>query len=885
MNWPGVTFARLRALFRRNKLEHELDDEVRFHLEAQIDDNIACGMSPAEARYAALRSFGAVEPMKESYRDRRGIGMIETTVQDIRYAARTLRNSPGFAVACIATLALAIGANTAIFSVCDAVLFKPLPYTDPDRLYTLWETKPGSEPGSVAPGNYLDWRTQSQSFSDIATLYPFRSFILTGYGETARLAGAGVSSNFFRLLGVEMTLGRAFLEEEDSPDKGRVVVLTHSTWQNRFGGRKDILGQRLILSDNAYTVVGVLPVDFKFVSRAADFGNGDQAFDLWVPLAFTDREKGQRGTHPLRVFARLKPGVSPGEAQAELDVIGANLARQYPDSNKDEGIMAIPLGQQVTGDFRTALTTLLCAVGLVLLIACANVANLLLSRAAAREREIAVRLALGASRGRLARQLLTESVLLSLIGGALGLVLAAVALKTLAPLLPADLPRLSEIAVDMRVFLFTAFVSIATGILFGLAPLFRSNKTTAGESLKQSGRVTGGIHQGLRSVLAVTQVAVALILLTGAGLMLKSFWSLLHVSPGFRTEHVLTSRVSLPKSRYPDARRISEFQRDLLERVRSAPGIQSAGITAYLPFSGTDNAWAFTIDGRPPLPPGEYVMAKYRVASTRYFSTIGIPLLRGRDFTDADTADAPFVVIINESMARAHWLGENPVGQRLKFGSDIWRTVIGVVGDVHHENLDGEAKPEMYVPFSQSPNRESRSIVVMRTAVDPGAATSALREAVSSIDTALPIDQVSTMEQLVSASVGQPRFRTVLLGAFALLALVMASIGIYGVLNYLVAQRTREFGIRIAIGATEGDVLRLVLGRAAVLVGVGLAVGILGSASLAKLISGLLYGVDALDPLTFAVVPLLLAAVALLASYIPARRAMRVEPITALRQD
>jgi putative ABC transport system permease protein len=676
-----------------------------------------------------------------------------------------------------------------------------------------------------------------------------------------------------------MKLGRDFLDEEDQPGRDRVAVLSYTAWQHRLGGRADVLGSAVTLNDISYTVVGVLGPDFELVTNHSR----NQA-DVWVPLALNP-EKLQRGTHPLRVFARIKPGVSFNRMQADLNVVAANLAKLYPEDNKGKGIVAAPLAQQVTQKARPALTTLLAGVGLLLLIACANVANLLLSRAAARQKEMAVRLALGASGRRLGQQLLTESVLLSVLGGAIGLLLASAAIRILGSHLPTDLPRISELAVDLRVLAFTALISLATGILFGLAPLFQTRRENANEALKQNARLAGSVQSRLRNGLVVAQIAIALVLLTGAALTAKSFWNLVQVSPGFRTEHVLTARVSLPASRYPDVQRISVFQSKLLERVRNMPGIQSAGLTAYLPLSGDDNGWAFFIEGRPPLPIGVYNMVKYRPVSSGYFETIGIPLLRGRDFTTADTESAPQVVVINDTMARAYWGQNNPVGQRLRFGGPTPRTIIGIVGDVHHEGLDGEPKAEMYVPFTQIPSPERRPTIVVRAAIDPAAITAGLRNAVSGIDRGLPLDEVETMEQLISASVGQPRFRTILLAAFSILALGIASVGIYGVMSYLVSQRIAEFGIRLAVGATQGDVLRLVLRQAALLIAAGLSLGLLGSAMLARLITGLLYGVRALDPLTFVAASLLLSAVALLASYIPAQRVTTIDPLTALRYE
>ena len=565
--------------------------------------------------------------------------------------------------------------------------------------------------------------------------------------------------------------------------------------------------------------------------------------------------------------------------------MAANLARLYPDDNRDKGITAVPLSDRVTASVRAPLQMLFGAVALVLLIACANVANLLLSRAAARQTEMALRVALGASRGRLARQLLTESLLLAGLGGIAGFLFALVVTAGLARNLPPDLSRAVGMTGDVRMLAFTIAISLATGTLFGLGPLLGTARRSPGASLKQSHRVGAASHGGLRNGLAVAQIAIAIVLLVGAGLMAKSFLALSHVAPGFRSEGVLTARLSLPRARYPDNRRIGAFERELLDTLKSKPGVQSAGLATYLPLSGTDNGWAFFIEGRPPLPIGVYNMAKYRPASAGYFETIGIPVLRGRSFTWADTADSPWVVIVNESMAREHWGAEDPVGRRLRFGGPTWRTVIGVVGDVLHEGLDREAKPEMYVSIEQAPNVETGPTIVVRTTLDEGAAATELRHAVAAIDRTLPVDRILTVEQMMSGSVAQPRFRTVILAAFSMLALVMASIGIYGVLNYLVIQRTREFGIRVSMGATRSDVLWLVLGRAAALIGAGTCIGLVGALGLVRLIAKLLFGTAPLDPLTFAAAPVLLAGVALTASCFPAWRATRVDPMVALRDE
>ena len=801
---------------------------------------------------------------------------------DLIFAARMLRKNPGFTAAAVLTLGLGIGANTAIFSLCNAVLFRPLPYADPDHVFVLWETMV-AKPITVAPANFIDWRNASQSFSEMAAVNSNAGFTLGSLDEPARLAGAGVSASFFSLLGIQFALGRGFLQDEDRPANSRVAVLSHRVWQERFGADPGITGKTIRLNDDTYNVVGVLPADFQFATNAADFQARSQV-DIWVPLAL-NLERLQRGTHPLRVVARLKPGVTLSQAQAELNVLGANLARMYPADNKDKGIMAIPIAEQVTANVRLALQALLSAVGLVLLIACANVANLLLSRAAARQREMAVRVALGASQRRLAQQLLTESILLAVLGAITGSGLALAATRFVIPLLPADLSRASGIVVDARMLVFTVGISLFAGILFGLGSLLGIKRVNPGESLKQTNRVAGGGQSVVRSVLAVSQISIATILLIGAGLMAKSFWALMHVPPGFHTESILTARLSLPKSRYPDNRRVAAFERQVLEGLHGRAGIQSAGFATYLPLSGSDNGWAFFIENQPPLPVGTFNFAKYRPVSEGYFETLGIPLLRGRLFTAADVADSPWVVVINDSMARQYWGSKNPVGERLRFNGPPWRTVIGVVGDVRHQGLDGEPRPEMYMPVDQAANLETGPTIVVRTGLDARAGAAAVREVISAIDREFPVDRIETMEQVLSRSVAEPRFRTTILATFSIVALLMASIGIYGVMNYLVIQRTREFGIRLSLGATRGDLMYVVIGRAAGLTGLGICLGLGGAVLLVRFIAKLLFQTPPLDGWTFAVIPIVLAVVALLASYLPARRSTRVDPMVALRYE
>jgi putative ABC transport system permease protein len=880
-----------RSLFRKDRVNRELDEELGSFLEMAAEEKIKEGMNRKDALRAVRLERGSLEVTKEVVWSAGWESFAEACWQDLRFAARMLRKSPGFTAVAVLTLALGIGANSAIFTVVNGVILKPLPYPQPDRLVMLLEKQLSDGTlGTVAPANFFDWREQSHSFDKMAAIDPYPDFILNSVGEPQRLTGAAVSSDFFSLLGIHMALGREFVPEEDRPGYNQVVVLSYSVWQQYFGARADIVGSQLALNNISYLVVGVLPRDFSLVSRASDFQSRNR-FDLWTPLALpAPPEPWQRGTHPLGVFARLKPGVPLQQAQTDLNQVAANLQRLYPADDKERGITAVPLSEHVVANARIALFTLLAAVGMVLLMACANIANLLLSRAVTRQKEIALRVALGATRRRLAQQLLMESMVLVIFGGSLGLSFACLAVPAVVHYLPADLPRASEIAVDGRVLAFTTLLSLLTGILFGLLSLLQSRQVNANDFLKQQGRGMAARQSRLRSALIIGQVAVALVLLVGAGLMTKSFWMLLKVSPGFRTEHILTARLSLPPQ-YLNGyafgtgkhRRISAFQRELLERVRGIPGVQSAAFTAYLPLSGADNSWAFDIEGRPPKPPGVFDSMNYRPVSAGYLETIGIPLQRGRAFTSDDDEDHPLVVIINESMARTFWQHEDPIGQRLRFDEPKWRTIVGIVGEVHHKGLGTPPEPEMYLPYGQIPNVEARPTIVLRTSVEPTSLTSALRQAVSEVDNGVPLDHVETMQQIVSVSVGEPRFRTTVLQMFAILALLVASVGLYGVMSYLMSQRTREFGIRVAVGASRGVLLRLVLGQAAKLVSIGICLGLVGAMVLARSIASILYGITPFDTATFASVSLVLAVVALLASYIPARRAASVDPMVALR--
>jgi putative ABC transport system permease protein len=873
-------WSRLGRSLRDMPRDDEFVAEVEQHVELLAARYRSQGMTANDAEIAARRQFGNVGLIEEDRRAISTVPIIDELRGDLLFAARMVRKNPGFTAAAVLTLALGIGANTAMFSLCNAVLFRALPYSDPAHIVVLWETLSDGKPITVAPANFVDWRKTARSFSDVAATRP-TGFILASQDEPMHLTGARASFTIFSLLGTRFALGRGFLPEEDRPEHSHVAILSYRLWQERFAGDKGIAGTTIRLNDDRYTVVGVLPADFQFATNAADFQARSQ-IDVWVPMALS-ADKAQRGEHPLRVIARLRPDVTLRQAQAELNVLAANLARMYPEDNKDRGIVAVPIADQVTSNVRVALEALLSAVGLVLLIACANVANLLLSRAAARQREIALRVALGASRRRLAQQFLTESALLAALGSVTGLVLSFGAMYLVTPMLPADLSRANGLAVDARILAFTLTITLLTAGLFGLSPMLGAGRDNPAESLKRSHRGSSGNQSRLRSVLAASQIAIATVLLIGAALIGKSFFTLLHVPPGFRSQDVVTARLSLPGARYPDNGVIAAFEEQVLDALEAKPGIQSAGFATYLPLSGSDNGWSFFIEGQAPLPVGVFNSAKYRPVSRGYFETLGIPLLRGRVFAPTDRADSPWVVVINESMARQFWGATNPIGQRIQFNVRVWRTVIGVVGDVHHGALDGEPAAEMYMPVAQAANLEAEPTIVVRTTLEPTAAATEVRATISSVDRRLPVDRIETMDHVVSRSVAQPRFRTIVLTAFALLALAMASIGIYGVMNYLVVQRMREFGIRLSLGATRADVLRDVIGRAGRLIAAGACVGIAGGAVLARFIATLLFRTDPLDGVTFAVIPIVLGAVALLASYLPARRATRVDPMVALR--
>jgi putative ABC transport system permease protein len=799
---------------------------------------------------------------------------------------------PGFTAAAIISLALGIGATTTIFSVVNAVLLRSLPYDDAERLVVLWETNAQQiaavmkiqDHSLVAPGNFTDWAQQSSAFEGMAAARSV-SYNWTGGERPERVPGASVTPNLFSVLGVRPVLGRAFLPEEAEAGRGRVVVLSEGLWQRRFGADPNIIGKALTLNNESFSVVGVMSKECQYPEKA----------ELWVlarggmpepPGAATPNAAISRTNHYLTVVARLKPGAALAQAQAELNTISGRLQQQYPDTNKEAGARAVSIHEELVGDVRPALLILLGVVGFVLLIACANVANLMLARSIARQRELSLRTALGASRMRIVRQLLTESLLLGLVGGLLGLFLAYWGVHLLVAFSPADIPRVNEVSVDGQALLWTILLSLLSGLLAGLAPALQTSRPNLGEVIKEGGKGAGvGVrHQRMRGLLVVAEVALTLLLLTGAGLLLKSFMRLQQVDPGFDARNVLTMRVALPGYRYSGEEQFARFGSELLERLKGVPGVSAAAMTTALPLSQVESAMSFRVEGKAGPPTGSEPIANWRSVSPDYFRALGIPLLRGRAFAEPDGKDAPGVVIINESMARGAFPGEEALGQRLVVGAETKpREVVGIVRDVRHTALKEEPKPEMYVPYLQAPR--AAFTLVARTTVKPESLTSSVTGAVQSVDKDQPVYNVKTMEEFRSESVAQSRFNTYALSIFAAIALVMAAVGIYGVMAYSVTQRTNELGIRIALGAQPGDVLRLVIKQGMILSLLGIVIGLVASLALTRVMASLLYGVGATDLLTFVTVSSALALIALAASYLPARRATRVDPMVALRYE
>jgi putative ABC transport system permease protein len=746
----------------------------------------------------------------------------------------------------------------------------------------LWEnaTHLGFPRDTPSPANFLDWQKQGTSFTGMAAMSE-RSFNLTDVGEPERLEGRRVSANLFEILGVSARLGRTFMPEDDKPGT-RVVLLSHSLWQRRFGSDPGVIGRALTLNGESYTVIGVMP---PFVQLPGFENRNDQ---LWVPIAFPAEEAAERGNHFLEVIARLKPGITLKQAQAEMDTIAARLKKQYPTYNTRRGAVVVPLHEQVVGEIRPALLILLGAVAFVLLIACANVANLLLARAAVRQKEIALRLALGASRSRLTRQFLTESVLLALFGAGLGLLLALAGIQVLKTLIPVTIAQVETITIDGRVLIFTAFVALVTGIAFGLVPAIQGSHFNLNDTLKEGGRDSGGGSKGnrVRGLLVIGEVAVSFVLLIGAGLLINSFLHLRNLDPGFRSDHLLTMKVNLSEVKYPDRERRAAFFDEVMRRVSELPGVRSVAVAGNLPLTYNGDSMSISVEGVPDPPPGQQPDVIFRAIGPGYFATMGIPIVRGRDFTDQDNGDSKDVVIISEKTAQQFWPGQDPIGKRLKPGSSTsnspWREVIGIVKDVRQNDFVASPKRQMYFTYRQLKNIAANALVV-RTSIEPMSLAVPVRNAIWSVDKDQTVADIDTMDHIVAEAVARQRFSMLLLGLFAALALLLASIGIYGVMSYSVAQRTREIGIRIALGARRADVLQMTVKQALKLVSVGMMIGLAAAFLLTRVLASLLFGISATDPITFIGISVVLLAVAILASYVPALRATRVDPITALR--
>ncbi|HEX5887065.1 MAG TPA: ABC transporter permease [Pyrinomonadaceae bacterium] len=895
-DWKDEVKRRLRGLQVSPVNEAEIVEELAQHLDDVYQRALRNGASEENARRAALNELNAEHSLLNELQrtqkrppanpplpgESRRLNLLADFLQDLRYASRMLLKNPGFTAVAVIALALGIGANTAIFSVVNTVLLRPLPYKDPEQLVMVWEdaSRHGYPRDTPAAANFVDWRDQNSVFSGMAAIADM-NFNLTGVGDPERLKGRRVSANLFPLLGVDPQFGRVFTAAEDQPGAQRVVLLSHRLWLRRFGGDQSIVSKSLTLNGENYTVVGVMPARFQFPE------NDDE---LWVPIALTAEEAANRNRHYLQVLARLKPGVTLEQAQSEMTTIGARLQQQYPQSNADLGVAVTSLHEHLVGDIKPALLILLGAVGLVLLIACANVANLLLARAAIRQKEIALRVALGARRWRLLRQFLTESVLLATLGGILGLAIAYAGLLLLGSFIPENIAQAREISLDLKVLGFTLGVSLLTGFVFGLAPAIQALRMNQSETLKEGGRdsVTGRSGKRLRGLLVTAEVAVSLVLLIAAGLLINSFLRLRNIDPGFKVDRLLTMKIELPEPKYEEFERRTAFYTDLIQRVQSLAGVRSAAVTTNLPLYRQGNSTSIRIEGRPDPPPGQELIVVTRIVSPAYFDTMSIPLLAGRQFTDQDTDTTPNAVVISETMARRYWPGEEAIGKRIVFGrarsEADWIQVIGIVKDVRQFELNAEPRPQLYMSYRQAGFFAPEDLVV-KTDVEPASMAAAVRKAVWEIDKDQPVSNIKTMEEILGASIARQRFSMLLLGVFAGVALLLAAVGIYGVMSYSVAQRTHEIGIRMALGAQTGAVLKLAVGYGLKLVVAGVLIGLVAAFMLTRLMSTLLFGVTPTDPVTFALISLLLVGVAAVASYIPARRATKVDPLIALRYE
>ena len=870
---------------RRKRMLEDLDEDIRDHIARETQDNIERGMSPEEARYAAMRKFGNVTQVMEETREVWNFIWLGQLLQDIRFGLRMLRKNPGFTAVAVLTLALGIGANAAVFSVVYAVLLRPLPYKDPSSLIVLNETTPMVGTVSVSYPNFLDWRNQSRTFSEMSAIRGV-GFNLAGVTQPENISGDAVSPNFLSLMGVRPFLGRDFDASEEKAGTPPVILLSYSLWQSHFGGDPNIVGRTIKLDDRSFTIVGVLPSNY----RSLDKTDVMLPIGVWITDNSEDtKERGSRGD--LGVIGRLATGVSLTKARAEMEGIAARLAMEYPASNDRFGVALQPVRDAFVTDIRPAILVLFGAVMFVLLIACANVANLFLVRGASRTKEVALRIALGASRGRIISQMMTESFVLAVLGGVLGLALAVAGIGGMSRLIPVDMLSGATVNLNSAVLLFAAGVVMLAAFIFGLAPALHLTKPDVQSELKEGGRgaSVGAGQKRLRAALATAEISLALILLVGAGLMMKSLYRLLAVDPGFRPDRVLKLEMDLRTHQYSKDPAVLNFWQQVLDKVRVLPGVEAAAVGTVVPLTDSHSRTDITMEGMAVPAPGNYPHPDVHIISPGFAATLGISLLRGRTFTDADDEKAPLVGIINAMTARRFFPNEDPIGKRFTFGhpsaknAPKWCTIVGVVGDTKLYGLANPARLEVYVPLRQDPASEMTLLV--KSGANPAALTSAIREAVQSIDKDQPLFAISTMKELVSNSVATRRMTLVLLGLFSGLALVLGAIGIYGVISYSVAQRTHEIGIRMALGAPRRDVFRLVVGQGLKLAGIGIAIGVVAAFGLARLMSSLLYGISVTDFETFAGVSILLALVAFVACYIPARRAMRVDPIIALRYE
>ena len=867
---------------QRRRWDEERASELESHLQIEIDENIARGLSAEQARSAAYRKLGNRTRIREEIYRMNSLGFFEKSWQDLRYGARNLARAPGFALAAIVTLSLGIGANTAIFSVVNAALIRPLPYKQADRLIVMRGTSPRIPDFSISYPDFLDFRRQSRAFEEMAAAHQV-NFNLAGITQPENVNGYAVSPNFLSMIGVAPLLGRDFLPSEEKQGTAPVALLDYKLWQSHFGGDPNVLGRTLKLDGRSFTIVGLLPARFIMPDKA----------DLLVPVGVivdSDMmERGHRGD--MYVFARLAPGVAFEQARSEMVGLAASLSQQFPLTNRNDSVTLTRLRDYLVGDMRPALLIVLGAVLFVLLIACVNVANLFLVRGAARTREIAVRLALGASRRRVIRQMLTESLLLAFIGGAVGIGLAFLGTSGLIRLIPADMFPDLPICIDLPVLLFASAITVLVAGAFGLMPALGLTRPDIQKELKEGTRsaTPGSGQQRLRSALVIAETALALVLLVGAGLMLKSLHRLLQVSPGIQPDRVLAMEMDLKTAQYSRDPAILGFWQQLLGRVGAIPGVQSAAVGTVVPLMGDHSRSDISIDGRPLAPPGERPHPDYHIVSAAYLRTLRLPLLRGRDFTESDNETGAAVGLINLRLAQTFWPGSDPIGQRFMFGhpeegqQSKWITIVGVVGDTRLYGLDKPSRFEVYVPYRQDPTPDMDLIV--HSSIDPGSLASAIRAAVVQIDKEQPIFDIHTLSDLLADSVSTRRVTLILLGLFSGLALALAAVGIYGVMAYNIALRTHEIGIRMALGAQNRDVLRMVLGHGTRVTLIGVAIGIGVALALTRLLSMLLFGVAAYDPVTFLAVALLLIGVALLACYIPAARAVDVDPIVALRYE